>query len=86
MEQNKCDEYGYAFIDECGGGPAVSEWGVWVKGGDRMKRFKTNDIEDGLFAVFPTVILRRKRNMWSLGLWWGLWGCRVEWRELGKLF
>jgi len=47
-----------------------------------MKIFKTRDIENGLFTVFPTVLFRRKGGLWWLFFWWGFWVYMIKWKRL----
>ena len=51
----------------------------WLEEESPMETFKTDDIDDGLFAVFPTVLLRVQGNDVSIGLWWGAWCVHFGW-------
>ena len=36
-----------------------------------MRIWFTHDIDDGLMAITPTILLRRWRDYYSIGFWWG---------------
>ena len=46
-----------------------------------MKTFRSDDIDDGLYTLFPTILIRVDYNLVSVGFWWWKWCVRSKWRR-----